>query len=143
MREQERRDVGLGWQNNISADSAAASRTALTSSEKLEERDQVKVSETEEERNIHPRMTERAGKYWRSDRKRDVELLKEEEQVAVLDNVDKAQTPRLSSKTHRHTAQLVRNPTPTSLCLDDPMKDNRTAGKRRGAMRSTEQHNVP
>lgn len=37
-RESERRDAGPGWQNNISADSAAASGAALTFSEKLEER---------------------------------------------------------------------------------------------------------
>lgn len=43
-REQERRDAGLGWQNNISADSAAASGAALAFSEKLEEGDHLKVS---------------------------------------------------------------------------------------------------
>lgn len=85
-------------------------------------------------------MTERDGKYWRRDRKRDVEPLKEEEQVAVLDNVDKAQTSHLSSNTHSHTAEFVGNPTPASLCLDDLMKDNRTAGKRRGGMHSTKKN---
>lgn len=34
----------------------------------------------------------RDGKYWRKDGKRDEGLLKEEEQVAVLDEVIKAQT---------------------------------------------------
>lgn len=63
----------------------------------------MKVSKTELERNTHPRVTERDGKYRRGDRKRDVEPLKEEEQVAVLDSVDKAQTSHLPSKTHTHT----------------------------------------
>lgn len=44
------------------------------------------------EKHTYPRVTERYGKYWRGDGKRDVELFKEEEQVAVLDRVDKAQT---------------------------------------------------
>lgn len=88
-------------------------------------------------------MTERDGKYWRRDRKRDAEPLKEEEQVAVLDNVDKVQTSHLSSKTHIHIAEFLGNPTPASLCLSDLMKDNRTAGKRRAEMQSAEQHSVP
>lgn len=50
----------------------------------------MKVSKTEPGRNAHPRVTERDGKYLGRDRKRDVEPLKEEEQVAVVDNVDKS-----------------------------------------------------
>lgn len=61
-------------------------------------------------------MTERdRGKYWRGDGKRDVELLKEEEQVAVLDRVDKAQTSE-----SLNTAEFVGNPTLASLCPNDP-----------------------
>lgn len=50
---EERRDAGRGWQNNISADSAAASGPALTFSEKLEERDQVKVRRSKGETHTH------------------------------------------------------------------------------------------
>lgn len=40
-----------GWKTNVSADSAAASRAALTFSERMEEGDQVNENKTEEARN--------------------------------------------------------------------------------------------
>lgn len=52
-RKQESADAGQGWQNNMSADSAAASGATLTFSERLEEEDRVKESKTEQERNTH------------------------------------------------------------------------------------------
>lgn len=64
----------MGQQNNISADSAAASSAALTFSERLEEGDQEKISKTEEMRNRQP-----------LGRKRDLGPSKEDEQVAALD----------------------------------------------------------
>lgn len=79
-------------------------------------------------------MTKRDGKY----RKRDVERLKEEEQVAALDEVCKAQTFVLKDT---HT-EFVGNPTPAFLCLDDLMKDNRAAGERREAQNNTVYPNI-
>lgn len=107
QRERERRDAGRGWQNNISADSAAASGAALTFSARLEEEDRVKVSKTEEERNTYPRVTKRDGQYRGKYRKRDAQRLKEEEQVAALDEVCKAQTFVLKDT---HTQRVCRKP---------------------------------
>lgn len=57
------RDAGLGWQDNISADSAAASRAELTFSEKLGERGEDQVKVRRRKRETHPRVTKRDGKY--------------------------------------------------------------------------------
>lgn len=72
-------------------------------------------------------MTERYGKYWRGDRKRDVELLKEEEQVAVLDRVDKAQTSQRLS-TQQSLLETQHGHLSVSMTQ---RKGNRTVGKKR------------
>ena len=68
-------------QNNISADSAAASSAASTFSKRLEEGDQEKISKTGERRDMQPLGGKCERRHW----KRDLEPLKEGEQVAALD----------------------------------------------------------
>lgn len=104
-----------------------------------------KLDRNRRRRETHSRVTEKDGKCWRRDRKGDVERLKEEEQVAVLDNVDKAQTSHLSSKTHKHTQNRVcRKPNTliSQSCWPDEGQQNRRE-MRRGEIHSAEQHNVP
>lgn len=56
---------------------------------------------------------------WRQEeRKAELEPLKEVDQLAVLDTVDKAAITFVLKDSH--TAELVGNPTPAPLCLNDP-----------------------
>lgn len=69
-----------------------------------------------------------------------VELLKEEEQVAVLERSRRGRDVCPQRCTHRIELKETQH---QRFCLDDLMKDNRAAGKRRREKHSREQHHVP
>lgn len=69
-----------------------------------------------------------------------VELLKEEEQVAVLERSRRGRDVCPQRCTHRKELKETQH---QRFCLDDLMKDNRAAGKRRREKHSREQHHVP
>lgn len=118
------------WQNNISADSAAASKAALTFSECLEEAGSGESKydrKREKHTNMWPSEIESAGQAT--------------ERWGTNEGSLEGSWHRTNNCPQRHTyrAEFAGNQTPALVSLDDLMKDNRAAGKRR----EEKQHHVP
>lgn len=106
--------------------------------------DQVKVSKTEQREKRNPPTGDR-------ERWEVLEGRREERCRATQRRKSKLLCWTVSTKRRHHicpqrlthAAEFIGNPTPASLCLDDPMKDNWTAWKRRrGEMHSAKKNTV-